>query len=115
MELKLGTMTRAQMKKLKASNGNKDNGMVAYMDEALKNIFGEFGDQGKASKLFSICSISKDHSRKQFEGENWLSVGEGHPTADGIPAPTVTDRILSAKSLDITHPPPIVGSPYHHQ
>ncbi|KAI5658039.1 hypothetical protein M9H77_26832 [Catharanthus roseus] len=28
-------MTRARMKKLKASNGNENNGMVAYMEEAL--------------------------------------------------------------------------------
>ncbi|KAI5652949.1 hypothetical protein M9H77_30136 [Catharanthus roseus] len=62
MELKLGPVTRARMKKLKASNRNKDNGM--------------------------------DHSRKQLEGENWLSVGEGHPTIDGRPAPIIVSRLL---------------------
>ncbi|KAI5653842.1 hypothetical protein M9H77_31029 [Catharanthus roseus] len=56
------------MKKLKASNGNDANGIVAYMGEALKNKFEEFEDQGKASKLFTICSICKDHSREQFDG-----------------------------------------------
>ncbi|KAI5664423.1 hypothetical protein M9H77_23746 [Catharanthus roseus] len=35
-------MTRARMKKLKASNGNEVNSMVAYMEEALKNMFEEF-------------------------------------------------------------------------
>ncbi|KAI5664128.1 hypothetical protein M9H77_23451 [Catharanthus roseus] len=39
MELKLGPITRAQMKKLKASNGNEDNSMVAHMEEDLKNKF----------------------------------------------------------------------------
>ncbi|KAI5677054.1 hypothetical protein M9H77_08004 [Catharanthus roseus] len=58
MELKFGPMTRARMKKLKAYNRNEDNGMTAYMEEALKN---KFERQGKASKCFSICSISKDH------------------------------------------------------
>ncbi|KAI5652897.1 hypothetical protein M9H77_30084 [Catharanthus roseus] len=82
MELKLRLITRAQMKKLKVSNGNEDNGMVAYMEKALKNKFEGFGDQGEASKLFSICSISKDHSRKQLEGKNWLSVLEGQPTVN---------------------------------
>ncbi|KAI5672890.1 hypothetical protein M9H77_13254 [Catharanthus roseus] len=67
MELKLGPMTRARMKKLKASNGNEYNGIVAYMEEALKN---KFEGQGKASKLFSIFSICKDHSREQFDDEN---------------------------------------------
>ncbi|KAI5653345.1 hypothetical protein M9H77_30532 [Catharanthus roseus] len=89
MKLKIGATTRARMKKLKASNRNEDNGMVAYIEKALKNKFEEFGDQGEASKLFSICSISKDHSTKQLEGENWLSVREGHPTADGSPTPTL--------------------------
>ncbi|KAI5662869.1 hypothetical protein M9H77_22192 [Catharanthus roseus] len=45
------------MKKLKASNRNEDNGMVAYMEEALKNKFEEFGGQGKASKLFAIPTL----------------------------------------------------------
>ncbi|KAI5652898.1 hypothetical protein M9H77_30085 [Catharanthus roseus] len=52
--------------------------MGAYMEEVLKNKFKRFGDQGEASKLFSICSISKDYSRKQLEGENWLTVGESN-------------------------------------
>ncbi|KAI5681907.1 hypothetical protein M9H77_03135 [Catharanthus roseus] len=39
MELKLGPMIRAQMKKLKDSNGNEDNIMVAYIEEALTNKF----------------------------------------------------------------------------
>ncbi|KAI5648792.1 hypothetical protein M9H77_34797 [Catharanthus roseus] len=75
-----------------------DKSMVVYMEEALKNNFEGFGDQEKASKLFSICSISKDHSRKQLEGENWLSVGEGYPTVDSSPAPTIADRLLAKKS-----------------
>ncbi|KAI5657954.1 hypothetical protein M9H77_26747 [Catharanthus roseus] len=86
------------MKKLKASNGNEDNGMVAYMEEALKNKFEEFGDQEETSKLFFICSISKDHSKKQLKEENWVSVGEEHPTADGSPAPTVVGRFLDKKA-----------------
>ncbi|KAI5664130.1 hypothetical protein M9H77_23453 [Catharanthus roseus] len=69
IELKLGPNTRAWMKKFKASNTNEDNGMVAYIEEALKNKFGGFGDQREAFKLFSICSIRKDHLRKQLEGE----------------------------------------------
>ncbi|KAI5682106.1 hypothetical protein M9H77_03334 [Catharanthus roseus] len=40
-----------------------------------KNKFEEFEGQGKASKLFSIFSISKDHSMEQFDGEKWLSMG----------------------------------------
>ncbi|KAI5649407.1 hypothetical protein M9H77_35412 [Catharanthus roseus] len=64
------------------------------MEEALKNKFEGFGDQGEASNFFSICSISKDLSRKQLEGENWLSVGEGHPIADGSLAPTIAGVLL---------------------
>ncbi|KAI5652233.1 hypothetical protein M9H77_29420 [Catharanthus roseus] len=40
--------------------------MVAYMEEALKNKFEEFKGQEKTSKLFTICSISKDFSREQL-------------------------------------------------
>ncbi|KAI5664162.1 hypothetical protein M9H77_23485 [Catharanthus roseus] len=36
------------------------------MEEALKNKFEEFEDQGKVSKLFTIFSISKDHSRNNL-------------------------------------------------
>ncbi|KAI5672130.1 hypothetical protein M9H77_12494 [Catharanthus roseus] len=39
MESNLGPITKARMKKLKASNRNEDNGMIAYMEEALKNKF----------------------------------------------------------------------------
>ncbi|KAI5667427.1 hypothetical protein M9H77_17280 [Catharanthus roseus] len=77
------------------------------MEKTLKNKFGEFGDQGKASKLFPIWAISKDHSRKQLEGENWLSVGEGHPTADGSLAPTIAGRLLPTNSLKFIHLPPM--------
>ncbi|KAI5663521.1 hypothetical protein M9H77_22844 [Catharanthus roseus] len=40
------------------------------MEEAFKSKFEGSGDQGKASKLFSIRSISNDHSRKQLEFYN---------------------------------------------
>ncbi|KAI5676538.1 hypothetical protein M9H77_07488 [Catharanthus roseus] len=63
-----------------------DNGMVAYMEVALKNMFEEFGDKGETSKL------------KQLEGENWVSTREGHPTADGSPTPTVTSRFPDKKA-----------------
>ncbi|KAI5653557.1 hypothetical protein M9H77_30744 [Catharanthus roseus] len=53
--------------------------MVANMEEALKNKLEESEHQEKTSKLFSICSISKDHSREQFEGS---------------PGPTFVDRLL---------------------
>ncbi|KAI5672490.1 hypothetical protein M9H77_12854 [Catharanthus roseus] len=39
--------------------------MVSYIEEALKNKLEEFEGLGKASK-FSICSISKNYSRKQI-------------------------------------------------
>ncbi|KAI5663362.1 hypothetical protein M9H77_22685 [Catharanthus roseus] len=50
--LKLGPITRTLMKKLKASNGNEDNVMVAYMEEALKNKFEEL----KAKERHLSCS-----------------------------------------------------------
>ncbi|KAI5662013.1 hypothetical protein M9H77_21336 [Catharanthus roseus] len=64
MKLKFGLLTRAQIKKLKIHDADIDNGMVAYMEEALKNKLEGFEDQGKVSKLFSICSISKDLGSK---------------------------------------------------
>ncbi|KAI5654524.1 hypothetical protein M9H77_31711 [Catharanthus roseus] len=39
------------MKKLKASSGNEDSGMVGHMEEALKNRFEEFKGQETTSKL----------------------------------------------------------------
>ncbi|KAI5653100.1 hypothetical protein M9H77_30287 [Catharanthus roseus] len=72
MELKLRAITRPRMKKLKASNGNKDNGM--------------------------------DRSWKQLKRENWLSVGEGHPTADGSPTPIVASSFSSQKGLKRSRP-----------
>ncbi|KAI5653445.1 hypothetical protein M9H77_30632 [Catharanthus roseus] len=65
-ELKLGPMTRGRMKKLNASNGNRDNVMIGYLEEAFNNKFEEFEGQEKTSMLFSICSISKDYSEEQL-------------------------------------------------
>ncbi|KAI5668777.1 hypothetical protein M9H77_18630 [Catharanthus roseus] len=115
MELKHGPFASVRPKKIKANNGNVDNGMVFYMENALKIkfegfedqeqgatdvdreamklkiycldqslvqgrrrtrlkvlkiMFEEFESQGKASKWFTICSISKDYSREQFDCEN---------------------------------------------
>ncbi|KAI5676583.1 hypothetical protein M9H77_07533 [Catharanthus roseus] len=74
MELKLGPITKAWIKKLKASFGIGDSGMVSYIEEALKNKFEEFQGQVKTSKLFTIYSISKDYSREKLGVENWLKV-----------------------------------------
>ncbi|KAI5681751.1 hypothetical protein M9H77_02979 [Catharanthus roseus] len=46
-----------------------------------------------------------DHSRKQLEGENWLSVREGHPTANGSPTPTSSRPFTDSRS----HPTITVG------
>ncbi|KAI5653810.1 hypothetical protein M9H77_30997 [Catharanthus roseus] len=55
IDVKLGPPPRARSKKLKIHEANKANGMLE-----------EFEDLGKTSKLFSIGSISKDHSREQI-------------------------------------------------
>ncbi|KAI5672359.1 hypothetical protein M9H77_12723 [Catharanthus roseus] len=47
-----------------------DNGVVAYMEEALKDKLEGFEGQEKASKAFSMCSIRTDHSRERIRGEN---------------------------------------------
>ncbi|KAI5664405.1 hypothetical protein M9H77_23728 [Catharanthus roseus] len=62
MELKLGPPTRAQGKKFKIYDDNVANGLVVFMEEALKNKLEGFEDKGNSSKLLSICTISKDHS-----------------------------------------------------
>ncbi|KAI5683107.1 hypothetical protein M9H77_04335 [Catharanthus roseus] len=67
MEWKLGPITRAQRKKLKI---HEDNGMISYIEEALKRKLIGFEGQDRASKLFVICSISKDQTREQIGGEN---------------------------------------------
>ncbi|KAI5672513.1 hypothetical protein M9H77_12877 [Catharanthus roseus] len=64
---RLGPITRSQKRKL---NIHEDNGMVAYMEEALKSKLEGFEDQKKASKLFSMCSTSKDQSREQIGRES---------------------------------------------
>ncbi|KAI5657960.1 hypothetical protein M9H77_26753 [Catharanthus roseus] len=64
--------------------------------KALKSKLERFEGQERASKLFSMCSISKDHSREQIEGENGKTIEEEYPIIDCSPAPTVADRLLSA-------------------
>ncbi|KAI5653086.1 hypothetical protein M9H77_30273 [Catharanthus roseus] len=44
-----GPFTSARPKKIKDNDGNMDNGVVSYMEEALKNKLEEFEGQGKAS------------------------------------------------------------------
>ncbi|KAI5653740.1 hypothetical protein M9H77_30927 [Catharanthus roseus] len=46
--------------------------MVSYIEEALKNNF-----------------LKSSEIKETFQGENWLSFGEGHPTADSSPTPTI--------------------------
>ncbi|KAI5681163.1 hypothetical protein M9H77_02390 [Catharanthus roseus] len=55
MEVKNGPITRAQRRKLKAL---EDNDMLEG-----------FEGQERASKLFSMCSISKDQTKEQIGGE----------------------------------------------
>ncbi|KAI5664034.1 hypothetical protein M9H77_23357 [Catharanthus roseus] len=106
IEFKLGSITRAQRKKLKI---HEDNDMVAYIEEALKIKLEGFEGQEKASKLFSMCSISKDHSRESIGGENGFVLEEEHPAADGSSAPTVIDRLLPAQCLEDHALPLTVG------
>ncbi|KAI5649075.1 hypothetical protein M9H77_35080 [Catharanthus roseus] len=57
--------------------------------------------QEKASKLFSMCSISKDHSREKIGGENGLVLEEELPIANGSPAPTIVyNKKLNRTYLD---------------
>ncbi|KAI5663882.1 hypothetical protein M9H77_23205 [Catharanthus roseus] len=76
--------------------------MVAYMAEALKSKLEGFEGQERASKLFSMCSISLE---------------EEHPTANGTPTPTVPDRLLLTQHLEDHVLPSTVGhtlpSPIH--
>ncbi|KAI5672353.1 hypothetical protein M9H77_12717 [Catharanthus roseus] len=45
----------------KANNENVDNGMVAYMENALKIKFECFEDQEQVSKLLIILAVDKDY------------------------------------------------------
>ncbi|KAI5652891.1 hypothetical protein M9H77_30078 [Catharanthus roseus] len=85
-DVKPGLLTRNGERKLKIHEANKANGMAAYMEEALKNKLEEVAGLRKASKLFSICSIRKDHFREQIEGENSSVFEEECPTTDSSPA-----------------------------
>ncbi|KAI5664496.1 hypothetical protein M9H77_23819 [Catharanthus roseus] len=51
VDLKLGQLTRPRGKKLKNHDVNVANGIVSYMEKALKNNLEGFEDQEKASKL----------------------------------------------------------------
>ncbi|KAI5672391.1 hypothetical protein M9H77_12755 [Catharanthus roseus] len=76
MELKLGPMTRARMKKLKASNRNEDNGMD-YMEEASKNKFEEFEGQGKASKVSATLTVADRLLDMNRKSPSWMEVKLG--------------------------------------
>ncbi|KAI5672403.1 hypothetical protein M9H77_12767 [Catharanthus roseus] len=68
--------------------------MIINMENALKNKLEGFENQRKVSKLFIICSISKDHSREQVEREKWLRMEKSEPITDDSPVPTITGRLL---------------------
>ncbi|KAI5649784.1 hypothetical protein M9H77_35789 [Catharanthus roseus] len=63
----------AGVKKFKIHDANDAKGKATYMEEALKSKLEGLEDQGRASKLFSICSIGKGHSREQIGCECWRS------------------------------------------
>ncbi|KAI5663379.1 hypothetical protein M9H77_22702 [Catharanthus roseus] len=85
MELKLRLMTRARMKKLKASNANEDHGMLPFM-ESLKNL--------KAKERHLSCSQFAQLARI-------IQRNNLHPTTDGSPAATVAGRHLSESIDDV--------------
>ncbi|KAI5676009.1 hypothetical protein M9H77_06959 [Catharanthus roseus] len=62
LDLKFCPITRAQRKKLKLQ---EDNDMIAYIEDAFKSKIKEFDGQGKPPKLFTMCSIFKEQSRKK--------------------------------------------------
>ncbi|KAI5671397.1 hypothetical protein M9H77_11761 [Catharanthus roseus] len=70
MDMKNRPITRAQRSKLKAI---EDNGMVAYLEEALKSKLEGYEGQERVSKLFSKCSISKDQTREKIGGKSFVS------------------------------------------
>ncbi|KAI5649094.1 hypothetical protein M9H77_35099 [Catharanthus roseus] len=98
-ELKPGPMARARMEKLKASNGKEDNGMIAYVEEVLKNKFEEIEIQRKTSKMFSISSINKNYSKEQLGVENYLSVEEKSKTTIKSGSTSLRDKLIG-KSLE---------------
>ncbi|KAI5671545.1 hypothetical protein M9H77_11909 [Catharanthus roseus] len=98
MKVKNGPITRAQRRKIKML---EDNGMVAFFEEALKSKLQGFEGQERATKLFSMCSISKDQSREQIGGEIGKVLEGKHPTANDSPASTVASRLLPAPSLEV--------------
>ncbi|KAI5667475.1 hypothetical protein M9H77_17328 [Catharanthus roseus] len=68
--------TSIKPKKIIDNDGNVDNDMVVYMENTLKIKLNDFKDQGKASKLLSIC------------------------TTNGSPAPTVIGTPLDGNGLE---------------
>ncbi|KAI5667353.1 hypothetical protein M9H77_17206 [Catharanthus roseus] len=78
-DLKLGSITRAQRKKLKLQ---EDNDMNAYMEDALKRKIKQFDGQEIPPKLFTMCSIVKEILFSMLlEVDNLLptEVELGHP------------------------------------
>ncbi|KAI5650237.1 hypothetical protein M9H77_36242 [Catharanthus roseus] len=57
LDLKLGSITSAQMKKLKLQEAHS---MISYMEEALKRKIEEL------PKLFTMCSVVNEQSREQI-------------------------------------------------
>ncbi|KAI5652243.1 hypothetical protein M9H77_29430 [Catharanthus roseus] len=124
IEVRQGPMTRAQRKKLKLQ---EDNGMIAYIMEALKRKFDEFEDQGKHPKLFTMCSIVKEQSRKHLGkdiAKNWLGTRVGtllSATGSPLPLPigfcwgnawsstTYRSRKSYKSSIEVLHEEVILG------
>ncbi|KAI5677394.1 hypothetical protein M9H77_08344 [Catharanthus roseus] len=72
-ELIHGTITRGRAMKIKAYDDSLAKGMVAFIEETMKNELNKknegFEDKEKPSKLLIIYTISKAHSMKQVGGE----------------------------------------------
>ncbi|KAI5668648.1 hypothetical protein M9H77_18501 [Catharanthus roseus] len=81
MELKHGLFTSVRPKEIKANNGNVDNGMVFYTENALKIKFEGFKDQEQgatnvdreAKKLKIYCL---DHSLEQGRRKTSLNASK---------------------------------------
>ncbi|KAI5652624.1 hypothetical protein M9H77_29811 [Catharanthus roseus] len=78
LELMHRPLIRAKAKKIKANDKVNDGilvkGLVAFMEEAIKNKYEGFEDQRDPSKFLTFYTISKDCSSEQVKGGKWLSL-----------------------------------------
>ncbi|KAI5673843.1 hypothetical protein M9H77_14207 [Catharanthus roseus] len=88
-----GLFSSARSRKIKDNNGNMDNGMVAYVENALKSKLKGLAIKGRLLSCSQFVQLVRFIQGIKVEASIGTSLGRIHPIACGRSHPTIAGRV----------------------